>query len=86
MSDIFQGISLQPGLQIPIVLPPQGRLGSYTLRQVDYDTLSRFQDRTASTLGTLSTRKWYLKVVSGLAKEVCLSILHCPLAIPYLPL
>ncbi|KAL7788340.1 hypothetical protein V8C37DRAFT_235379 [Trichoderma ceciliae] len=67
--NIFREVSLQPALQIPIVLPLQGRLGDYTLRPGDYAALDRFQNRTAGTLGTASTGKWYLKVVSGLAKE-----------------
>ncbi|KAM0246807.1 hypothetical protein ACHAQJ_010080 [Trichoderma viride] len=63
------GASLQPGLQIPIILPLQGRLGDYTLRPGDYAALGRFQDRTVATLGIASTRWWYFRIVSSLAKE-----------------
>ncbi|KKP05703.1 hypothetical protein THAR02_02167 [Trichoderma harzianum] len=81
---IFWDVSLQPALRIPIVLPLQGRLGEYTLRPQDYTALHRFQTRTAASLGTLSQRKWYPKIVSGLAKEhpflfhffLALSLLH----------
>ncbi|QYT03278.1 Zn(2)-C6 fungal-type domain-containing protein [Trichoderma simmonsii] len=81
---IFWEISLQPALRIPIVLPLQGRLGEYTLRPQDYAALHRFQTRTAASLGTLSQRKWYPKIISNLAKEhpflfhffLALSLLH----------
>ncbi|KAL6823536.1 hypothetical protein V8C40DRAFT_37810 [Trichoderma camerunense] len=81
---IFWDVSLQPALRIPIVLPLQGRLGEYTLRPQDYAVLHRFQTRTAASLGTLSQRKWYPKIVSNLAKEhpflfhffLALSLLH----------
>ncbi|KAF3056974.1 hypothetical protein CFAM422_012509 [Trichoderma lentiforme] len=81
---IFWDVSLQPALKIPIVLPLQGRLGEYTLRPQDYAVLHRFQTRTAASLGTLSQRKWYPKIVSNLAKEhpflfhffLALSLLH----------
>ncbi|RFU79646.1 hypothetical protein TARUN_2587 [Trichoderma arundinaceum] len=65
-----------PALQIPVVLPLQGKLGDYTLRPGDYAALDRFEKRTAATLGTASSRKWYLALVSGLAQDVCLS--PCP--------
>ncbi|OPB40855.1 Zn2Cys6 transcriptional regulator [Trichoderma guizhouense] len=81
---IFWDVSLQPALRIPIVLPLQGRLGEYALRPQDYAALHRFQTRTSASLGTLSQRKWYPKIVSGLAKEhpflfhffLALSLLH----------
>ncbi|KAL6802827.1 hypothetical protein GGI42DRAFT_33703 [Trichoderma sp. SZMC 28013] len=81
---IFWDASLQPALRIPIVLPLQGRLGEYTLRPQDYAALHRFQTRTSASLGTASQRKWYPKIVSGLAKEhpflfhffLVLSLLH----------
>ncbi|KAL6894849.1 hypothetical protein GGI43DRAFT_386428 [Trichoderma evansii] len=66
---LFREAHLQPGLRIPIVLPLQGRLGEYALRPQDHAALCRFYDRTASTLGTPTTRKGYLKVVYGLVGE-----------------
>ncbi|PTB65025.1 hypothetical protein BBK36DRAFT_1203920 [Trichoderma citrinoviride] len=75
---------LQPGLQIPIVLPLQGKMGTYTLRPQDYAALSRFQTRTGETLGNAASRKCYSKVMASLAKEhpflyhffLLLSLLH----------
>ncbi|KAL7935895.1 hypothetical protein V8C35DRAFT_264017 [Trichoderma chlorosporum] len=83
-NSIFWDASLHPALVVPIVLPLQGRLGEYTLRPEDYATLHRFQTRTASTLGTVSSRKWYLGAVAGLAKDnpflfhvfIVLALLH----------
>ncbi|KAH6603708.1 hypothetical protein Trco_008483 [Trichoderma cornu-damae] len=66
---LFREASLRPAFHIPIVLPLQGRLGDYTLRLGDYAALDRFQKRTAGTLGTVSSRRWYFQVVSGLAKQ-----------------
>ncbi|UKZ78842.1 hypothetical protein TrVFT333_006588 [Trichoderma virens FT-333] len=74
---IFWEASLQPALRIPIVLPLQGRLGEYTLRPGDYAALHRFQTRTAASLGTVSSRKWYLDVHPFLFHYfLALSLLH----------
>ncbi|KAL7947065.1 hypothetical protein V8C42DRAFT_300857 [Trichoderma barbatum] len=66
---IFWEASLQPALQIPVVLPLPGKLGEYTLRSEDYAAIHRFQTRTAASLGTVSTRKAYLDAISGLSKD-----------------
>ncbi|KAL6859481.1 hypothetical protein J3F83DRAFT_749073 [Trichoderma novae-zelandiae] len=66
---ILKESSLQPALQIPIILPLQGRMGTYTLRPQDYAALSRFQTRTAETLGNAATRKCYRQVMANLSKE-----------------
>lgn len=61
---------LRPGLQIPIVLPLQGKMGTYILQPQDYAALSRFQTRTGESLGNAASRKCYRKVMASLAKDV----------------
>ncbi|KAK1241965.1 hypothetical protein MKX07_007788 [Trichoderma sp. CBMAI-0711] len=81
---IFKESSLQPGLQIPIILPLQGKLGTYVLQPQDYAALSRFQTRTGETLGNAASRKCYRQAMASLAKEhpflyhffLLLSLLH----------
>ncbi|KAL7815548.1 hypothetical protein V8C26DRAFT_401972 [Trichoderma gracile] len=76
--------SLQPGLQIPIILPLQGKMGTYILQPRDYAALSRFQTRTGETLGNAASRKRYRQVMASLAKQhpflyhffLLLSLLH----------
>ncbi|KAL6895237.1 hypothetical protein HDV57DRAFT_520628 [Trichoderma longibrachiatum] len=75
---------LRPGLQIPIVLPLQGKMGTYILQPQDYAALSRFQTRTGESLGNAASRKCYRKVMASLAKDhpflyhffLLLSLLH----------
>ncbi|TFA97802.1 hypothetical protein CCMA1212_010527 [Trichoderma ghanense] len=76
--------SLHPGLQIPIILPLQGKMGTYTLQPQDYAALSRFQTRTGETLGNAASRKCYSQVMASLSKQhpflyhffLLLSLLH----------